>query len=32
MATGDDDDRVTQLARAAGRGDQGALTEFIRAT
>jgi RNA polymerase sigma-70 factor (ECF subfamily) len=32
MATGDDDDHVTQLARAAGRGDQGALTEFIRAT
>jgi len=32
MATGGDDDHVTQLAEAAGRGDRAALTEFIRAT
>lgn len=32
MATGDDDDRITQLAKSAGKGDQAALTEFIRAT
>ena len=32
MATGGDDDHVTQLAKAAGRGDRTALTEFIRAT
>ena len=32
MATGDDDDQVTHLAKAAGRGDQTALSQFIRAT
>lgn len=32
MATGGDDDQVTQLAKSAGRGDRAALSEFIRAT
>jgi RNA polymerase sigma-70 factor, ECF subfamily len=32
VATGDDDDQVTHLAKAAGRGDQTALSQFIRAT
>lgn len=31
MATGDDD-RVTALAKSAGRGDQAALSQFIEAT
>ncbi|MDR7330790.1 RNA polymerase sigma factor [Corynebacterium guangdongense] len=31
-ATGRDDERVTDLALRAGRGDRAALTEFIRAT
>lgn len=30
--SGRDDERVTELALAAGRGDRSALTEFIRAT
>lgn len=32
MAAGGDEDQVTQLAKAAGRGDRGALTQFIEAT
>lgn len=32
MTTGRDDDRVTELALRAGRGDKAALTEFIRLT
>lgn len=32
MATGGDDDQITQLAKCAGRGDQAALTQFIQAT
>lgn len=32
MATGGDDDQITQLAKSAGRGDRAALSEFIRAT
>lgn len=32
MATGDDDDQITYLARSAGRGDRAALTQFIQAT
>lgn len=32
MATGGDDDQVTQLAKSAGRGDRAALTAFIQAT
>ncbi|MGB9306350.1 MAG: sigma-70 family RNA polymerase sigma factor [Mycobacterium sp.] len=32
MTTGGDDDQITQLAKSAGRGDQAALAEFIRAT
>ncbi|OBK19675.1 RNA polymerase sigma factor SigC [Mycobacterium asiaticum] len=32
MATGDDDDQITQLAKSAGRGDRVALTQFIQAT
>jgi DNA-directed RNA polymerase specialized sigma24 family protein len=28
----EDDDQITSLALAAGRGDRGALNEFIRAT
>ncbi len=32
MTISGDDDHVTQLAMAAGRGDRAALTEFIRAT
>lgn len=32
MATGGDDDQITQLAKCAGRGDQAALSQFIQAT
>lgn len=32
VATGDDDDQITQLAKSAGRGDRVALTQFIQAT
>jgi RNA polymerase sigma-70 factor, ECF subfamily len=32
VVTGGDEDQVTQLAKAAGRGDQVALTRFIEAT
>jgi RNA polymerase sigma-70 factor (ECF subfamily) len=32
VATGGDDDQVTQLAKSAGRGDRAALTQFIQAT
>ena len=32
MATGGDDDQVTHLAKSAGRGDQTALAQFIKAT
>ncbi|KAA0080548.1 RNA polymerase sigma factor SigC [Mycolicibacterium sp. P9-64] len=32
MATPGDDDQVTHLAKAAGRGDQAALEQFIKAT
>ena len=32
MAAGGDDDQVTQLAKSAGRGDQAALAQFIKAT
>lgn len=32
VATRGDDDEITHLAKAAGRGDQAALTKFIEAT
>jgi RNA polymerase sigma-70 factor (ECF subfamily) len=32
VATGGDDDQVTHLAKSAGRGDQLALAQFIKAT
>ena len=32
MAAGGDDDQLTDLAKSAGRGDQAALTQFIKAT
>ena len=32
MATSGDDDRITQLAKSAGRGDRAALAQFVQAT
>ena len=32
MATGDDDDQITHLAKSAGLGDRAALSQFIKAT
>lgn len=32
MATGEDDDQITHLAKSAGRGDRAALSQFIQAT
>jgi RNA polymerase sigma-70 factor, ECF subfamily len=32
VATGDDDDQITHLAKSAGRGDRAALSQFIAAT
>ena len=32
VATGDDDDQITHLAKSAGLGDRAALSQFIKAT